>query len=139
MSAPGVSSGPVPLLTTLCLPGVERSFFTVRAAGEGRSVRVLMTGTADLRSHTALESFLAALHRETVAVAAEEVHVDVRALEFMSAACFRLVVDWLAKVDETGRRYRVVFCADRDRRWQRRSMEALTSFAGAFVSVISAH
>src|SRR3954454_12386524 len=134
MSAPEVSSGPVPLLATLCLPGVERSFFTVRAAGEGRSVRVLMTGTADLRSHAALESFLTALHRETMAVAADEVHVDVRGLEFMSAACFRLVVEWLSRVDETGRRYRVIFCADRDRGWQRRSMEALISFAGAFVS-----
>jgi hypothetical protein len=124
-----------PLLATFCLPGVDRSFFSVSAQGEGRSVRVLMTGTADLRSQTALESFLTALHRETTAVAADEVTVDVRGLEFMSAACFRLVVSWVSKVDEAGRPYRIAFLAKSERQWQRRSMEALTSFAGSVVAV----
>jgi hypothetical protein len=124
------------MITTFCLPGVERSFFSVRATGEGRCVRVSFSGTADLRSQTALDSFLGALHRETKASAADEVRVDVRALEFMSAACFRLVVEWLCRVDDDQRPYKVSFFADRHRQWQRRSMEALSSLGGGFISVV---
>jgi hypothetical protein len=134
-----VDTASAPLLITLCLPGVERSFFSIRAEGEGRSINVLLSGTADLRSQTALESFLAALHRETMAVAADEVKVDVRDLEFMSAACFRSIVEWVSKVDDNARPYKINFFANRERQWQRRSMEALSSFAGGFVNVIIEH
>jgi hypothetical protein len=119
------------------LPGVERSFFTVRAEGEGRCVRVALSGTADLRSQLAFDSFLASLHRKSVAVAADEVRMDLRRLEFMSAACFRLIVEWLGRVDEAACPYRVSFLANPQLQWQRRSMDALSSFAGGFVSVIT--
>jgi hypothetical protein len=108
---------------------------TVHAEAEGRCVRVALTGTADLRSQLALDNFFTALHRQTVATAADEVKVDVRSLEFMSAACFRLVVEWLCRVDEAARPYRVCFLANRTLAWQRRSMAALSSLAGGFVSV----
>jgi hypothetical protein len=130
-----VDQTPAPLLITLCLPGVERSFFSIRAEGDGRLIRVLLSGTADLRSHTALESFLATLHRETLAAGADEVRVDVRNVEFMSSACFRLVLAWVSKVVENAQPYRISFFADTDSTWQRRSMEALSSFAGPLVSV----
>jgi hypothetical protein len=117
------------------LPGIERSFFTVHAQAEGRCVRVAMSGTADLRSQLALDNFFTSLHRQSVATAAEEVKVDVRSLEFMSAACFRLVVEWLCRVDEAARPYRVSFLANPALPWQRRSMEALFSLGGGLVSV----
>jgi hypothetical protein len=125
-----------PLVTTLCVPPVERSFFSMRASGEGRCVRVVLTGTADLRCQPAFEGFLGTLHRETVSVGADEVEVEMRALEFMSAACFRAMVAWVARVDEASRPYRIRVLADPHRQWQRRSMHALTCFASDFVTVL---
>jgi hypothetical protein len=129
-----VHPGP-PSTNAFCVPDVERSFLTVHAEVEGRSVRVGLTGTADLRCQLALDNFFTALHRQAMSAAADEVNVDVRGLEFMSAACFRLVVEWLCRVDEAARPYRVSFVANRARAWQQRSMAALSSLAGGFVSV----
>ena len=98
-------------------------------------MRVALSGTADLRSQLVLDNFFTALHHQTVAAGADEVKVDVRRLEFMSAACFRLVVEWLCRVDEAARPYRVSFLGNHALAWQRRSMEALSSLAGGFVSV----
>lgn len=120
------------------LPDVERSFVSIRSAVDGGSVRVTFTGTADLRIQAALEDFLAALHRETTACSAlVEVHVDVVGLEFMSSACFREIVGWVSQVDESSSRYRISFHCNPRQQWQRRSMRALSSFAGDFVSVVN--
>jgi hypothetical protein len=125
-----------PLVTTLSVPAVERSFFSIRASGEGRCVRVVLTGTADLRCQAAFETFLVVLHRETMAVGADEVELEMRSLEFMSAACFRGMVAWLSRVDEASRPYRIRVLADPHRQWQRRSMHALTCFPSDFVTVV---
>jgi hypothetical protein len=119
------------------LPDVERSFVSIRSAIDGGSLRVTFTGTADLRIQSALEDFLAALHRETTACSVLEVHVDVRAVEFMSSACFREIVGWVCQVDESSSRYRISFHCNPRQQWQRRSMRALSSFAGDFVSVVN--
>jgi hypothetical protein len=98
-------------------------------------VRVTFKGTADLRCQPALEDFLSALHNETVRVRADQVTLDIRSLEFMSSACFRQVVRWVSRVHDAECPYRISFLSDPAFLWQRRSMQALTRFAGDFVSV----
>ena len=127
---------PGPLVTSLSLPAVELPFFSMCAVGEGRSVRVSLTGTADLRCQPAFEAFLAALHREARAVGADEVVLEMRALEFMTAACFRVLLAWVTRVEDDARPYRIRVLADPQRQWQRRSMHALTCFASEFVTVV---
>jgi hypothetical protein len=119
------------------VPDVERSFVSIRSAIDGGSVRVTFTGTADLRIQAALEDFLAALHRETTACSALEVHVDVRDLEFMSSACFREIVGWVSRAEESASGYRISFVCNPRLQWQRRSMSALSSFAGDLVSIVA--
>jgi hypothetical protein len=120
---------------SLKLPEVRRSFFTIGSDGKGKSVKVTFKGTADLRCQPALEDFLTALHDESVRMRADQVTLDIRSLEFMSSACFRQVVRWVSRVDDAERPYRIAFLADPTLQWQRRSMQALTRFAGDFVSV----
>jgi hypothetical protein len=120
---------------SLNLPAVRRSFFTIGSDGKGKNVHVTFKGTADLRCQPALEDFLAALHSETVRLRANQVTLDIRSLEFMSSACFRQLVRWVSSVDDAERPYKISFLADPALQWQRRSMQALTRFAGDFVSV----
>ena|SRR5256885_5953053 len=122
----------------MTFPELERSFVSVRAVLEGNAVAVTFTGTADLRVQAALGDFLTALHAGTTRAGAGAVGVDVRGLEFMSSACFRQLIAWVSKVDEAGRPYRITFLANTERQWQRRSMHALSSFAGDFVTVMTA-
>jgi hypothetical protein len=124
-------------LDAMSLPELERSFLSVKATARGTTgVEVVFTGTADLRVQAALGDFLNALHAEATRLGASVVGVDVRGLEFMSSACFRQIISWVSKVEDAGRPYRISVLASLDRQWQRRSMHALSSYAGDFVTVV---
>ena len=58
-------------------------------------------------------------------------------LEFMNAACFRAFVRWIQELQELphARQYLICFRSNRDRPWQRRSINALKCFATDLISV----
>ena len=119
------------------LPGVDDLDFTARTTVDGPSVRVVMTGTADLNTQKQLEAFLAGVHTCAIERLATTVVVDVRGLEFMNSSCLKRLVKWIfmAEAELAERRYRIVFVANPKAPWQRRSLHALSSMAPELVTV----
>jgi hypothetical protein len=102
-----------------------------------RRIQVTLTGTADLLVSGQLDAFLRQLDGEAQRCPADEVTVDVRALEFMNSSCLKSFVRWICAVQEqTGPgKYRIVFLTSPSVGWQRRSLNALASLADEVVSV----
>jgi len=111
--------------------------FATSARVDGATVHVAMTGNADARAIEHLERFMPELHDATLAADAKEVVVDLLELEFMNSSCFKSLVAWIAQLQELdpAKRYHVTLLSSSVRRWQRRSLHALSSFAPELVAV----
>ena len=116
---------------------VTQRTFSAQATREGRGLVVQLTGEADLDARLALEAFVVELHRCALAVAAPEVIVDLRRLEFMNSSCFKSLVTWLGEIQDlpAERRYDVRFRSNPQMLWQRRSLHALRCLAIDLVTV----
>src|SRR5215813_7697492 len=111
-------------MSTPALPPIEVVGFATSASFEAQTVRVTMTGTADIRAVDSLERFMPELHTQTLLAKASEVVVDLVALEFMNSSCFKSLVAWIAQLREVepDQRYRVTILSSTAQRWQRRSL-----------------
>lgn len=96
---------------------------------EGDTLR--LTGSADASVVDELAALVAELHARLVAAHAPEIAVDIRALEFMAASCFNVLVTWLGTIHELvpDARYALVFRANPAIPWQPRSLTTLSCFA----------
>lgn len=110
-----------------------------RFASDGEAangkVTLRLVGDADLAVVARMRELLGELRAEARRVAAAEVVVDVRRLEWMTAGCFSTLVEWISEVRETGA-CRVSFLSDPRHAWQRRTLRALQCFAPAQVSIV---
>ena len=100
-------------------------------------IELQLSGSADVSTRTRLEALIRWLHGRLDAAGARDVVVDMRQLEFMSAAAFNALVGWLAILGDlpTERRYRIRFRANPHILWQRRSLRALSCFATDVVAI----
>jgi hypothetical protein len=121
----------------MSVPPIEVAGFATSASFDAQTVRVTMTGTADVRAVDSLERFMPELHTQTLLAKANQVVVDLLALEFMNSSCFKSLVAWIAQLREIdpAQRYHVTFLSSTAQRWQRRSLHALSSFAPELVTV----
>jgi len=110
---------------------VSLGFFTLTPDRAGGGLTVRLSGTADMRAMEALDRFLRQVHDEAQQRALPEVSVDMRPLEFMNSSCFKAFVAWIESDLELPeeRRYRIRFLSSPERRWQHRSLVALSCFA----------
>jgi hypothetical protein len=94
-------------------------------------------GNAEGAVSDALEALLTSLHARLHAAGAREIVVDIRTLEFMSAACFNALVAWLTLITElpAAERYQLQFASNLAIPWQRRSLDTLACFATDLVTV----
>jgi len=101
----------------------------------GGTLGLRLLGFGEDLGKAALAELLATAHEQALARGAEAVEVDLRELKFLSAACFRVLVGWLARVVEVPeeRRYRVRFVENPFARWQQPSLNALAAFAPSIV------
>jgi len=110
------------------------------ARGRWRSgvLGIRLVGFGEDLGRAALAALLAAAHEAAMQRGAEAVEVDLRELKFLSAACFRVLVAWLAEVAEApeGKRYRVRFVENPFARWQHPSLSALAAFAPSVVESV---
>ncbi|MFN0247570.1 MAG: hypothetical protein ACKV2T_11845 [Kofleriaceae bacterium] len=92
--------------------------------------RARFTGNADVDAATPLAALLPRLHAELLRLGAKEIEIDLRELEFMNAACMKLLVMWVADILDvpSDQRYRLRFRPNPEVRWQRRSLVALQCF-----------
>ena len=119
------------------VPPVVHQDFAFKAGIEGGGVRIGMTGAADARATTELETFLRNTHEEARRLAVAEVCVDLTGLSFMNSSCFRAFVGWLYSVQEmpAEAQYQIRFAWDGKSYWQRRSLQALKTFASTVVQI----
>lgn len=115
--------------------GIRQRDFQATVTDRGRRVR--LTGNADGAALPALGGLIEDLHRVADRFAGDEVNVDLRELEFMSASCFKVFVNWIAHIQELApeARYKLRFSANPGITWQRRSLRTLTFFATDLISV----
>lgn len=119
------------------IPPVEDVDFSARAASGRPDLHITLSGNADLTVKAQLEIFMAAVHEEASRLAAREVVVDLRQLEFMNSSCLKSFVWWISSVHELAaeRRYHITFLSSPEMYWQRRSLNALAGLATELVSI----
>ena len=100
----------------------------------GARIEVRLVGSAESVTRDDSNAFLKAIHRVALETNAREVVFDLRALEFMSAACLRSMLAWMRELESTPR-YLARFVSDSKRHWQRRSLESLASIGGDRVRI----
>ncbi|HEY5923202.1 MAG TPA: hypothetical protein VIV11_16095 [Kofleriaceae bacterium] len=96
-----------------------------------------LRGNADASIVARLRVLIDKLHHQLVAGRAREVAVDIRALEFMNATCFNVLINWLALINDLGPddRYHLRFAISSGTHWQRRTLHTLSCFATDLVVV----
>jgi hypothetical protein len=104
--------------------------FAVESEIGTNAIRARFSGNADIDAIAPLRDLMARMHAELVRVAAREIEIDLRDLEFMNAACMKLFVNWVSDILEAPeeQRYRLRFVSNPEVRWQRRSLMALQCF-----------
>lgn len=92
-------------------------------------------GSAEAESHDAMRVALDAFHNTAVDSGSGMVTLDLRALEFASASCVLLLVQWTQRVEDLdeGMRYQIVVRSDPHVAWQRRGVPLLASAASRVV------
>jgi hypothetical protein len=92
-------------------------------------------GSAEAESHDAMRVALDTFHGTAVDTSAGKVILDLRALEFASASCVLLLVQWSQRVEDLDEsmRYQIVVRSDPHVPWQRRGVPLLASAASRVV------
>jgi hypothetical protein len=128
------------MMSPLSIPMVSPPGFAIVPEDGAARITLRFRGIADMSSIEPLDSYLHAVHEEAKAKKVGAVVVDFRALEFMNSSCFKCFVEWLGTVQDmpADARYKVVFEANREMHWQRRSLNALRCFAMDVVTVSAA-
>jgi hypothetical protein len=124
-------------MTRLNLPPFRTEELNITPSQNGASIAVVVAGSATAYRPDDLRSYLQQLHSECIRVGAQEVAVDLRALEFMNSAGFSTFIDWLVTLQEEDRnsQYKVRYLSNSEYSWQRRSLHALQCLAVDLVSI----
>ncbi|MBX3198053.1 MAG: hypothetical protein KF894_07895 [Labilithrix sp.] len=97
-------------------------------------VGVRLVGSAESVTREDLCAYLQVIDSVARETQAAEVVFDLRALEFMSAACLRAMLTWLLEIERSPR-YVARFVSDAKNPWQRRSLASLATIGGEHVRV----
>jgi len=105
----------------------------------GAEPRLKLVGSAETMIASSLLVLTDRLHASMMKAIRREIVVDMRRLEFMSAAAFNAFVGWIALAGElpAEQRYRIRFLANPSVLWQKRSLGHLMSFAPDVVIVVN--
>jgi hypothetical protein len=126
------------MTNALDIPAIKEASFEAVATSEEKSVRLDLSGSAELQVSDQLGPFLSRVHQEAVRLGVREVTVDLLKLEFMNSSCFKRLVTWLStlrEVDGQPPPYSVRFLSSPRVRWQKASLQALSCFAPGSVTV----
>jgi hypothetical protein len=96
-----------------------------------------MRGNADIAVQGHMKSFLTEVHAKASHLGIRETVFELDELYFMNSSCLSLLLRHVNAIMEErdSRAYRLRFCSNRNLRWQKRSLEALQSYAPDIVSI----
>jgi hypothetical protein len=119
------------------IPEVVQQGFAFRATRDAGGLQCHLTGSADARATSELETFVKHMHAEARRLGVAEVVVDLNGCSFMNSSCFKAFLGWLAAIAELPgeARYKLRFSWDGSSYWQRRGLQALRSYAVNLVEV----
>ncbi|MDF2693331.1 MAG: uncharacterized protein K0S65_1714 [Labilithrix sp.] len=101
----------------------------------GDRIEVRFVGSAEAVTSDDLKTYLGAIHRAALSSRAAEVVLDLRALEFMSAACLRSMLAWVSDLKERPQ-YLARLVSDARKPWQGRTLQGLATFGGDLVQLV---
>jgi anti-anti-sigma factor len=123
--------------TALTVCDVQRETFRTQSVRGGDAIVVHLRGNADIDAQDLLKTFLEGLHLEATRLGIRETVFDLDELYFMNSSCLSLLLRHVnALMQSPGAQpHRVKFRANPNLRWQRRSLQALRSYAPEIVSI----
>ncbi|MEZ4262136.1 MAG: hypothetical protein R3B36_23855 [Polyangiaceae bacterium] len=126
-------------MSEIAIQPIDADDLRAHVARTAEGTTLLVRGSADARSHDALERFLAQVHDQMLSSKEEEIVVDLRDCDFISSSCLKAFVVWLGRIQDgdDGARYKLRFLSDDNKPWQRRSLGTLHCFAVDLVMIAS--
>jgi hypothetical protein len=117
------------------ITNIDTPELITRTAVEGSSARVTMSGSAESSAKVVVADFLQCLHESVTLARITEVVLDVRALSFMTASCFKAFVGWIERLESLAveARYRIRFVYDEQTTWQSKTLGALATLGAGIV------
>jgi anti-anti-sigma factor len=114
---------------------ISEQAFSAKCRHEGDAILVTLSGNADMAVHERLRSFLDQLHAEATATRVKEAVFAIHDLYFMNSSCLSLFLRLINEVLEPKalHRYSLRIRSNPNLRWQRRSFEAIRSYAQEIV------
>jgi anti-anti-sigma factor len=122
---------------TLAVSDVHKATFGTRSERGSAGVVVHMRGNADIDAQEQLKLFLDALHDEARRLGLGAIVFDLDELYFMNSSCLSLLLRFVnaAMPSPNSQGIRLTFRSNPHLRWQRRSLQALRSYAPDIVSI----
>jgi hypothetical protein len=111
--------------------------FSTTSSQNADAMVVKMDGNADMTAHEPLKAFLDDLHKMTRTYRIREVTFDVQELYFMNSSCLSLFLRLINAVVESqaSHSYSLRFRSNPNLRWQKRSLDAIRTYAKDVVSI----
>ena len=119
------------------LSDVQKDTFRTLSERRGDSIVVHLKGNADIDAQEHLKKFLDELHQQAMQLGIRTAVFELEELYFMNSSCLSLLLRHVNAVMATpsSKAYRLVFRPNGNLRWQKRSLQALGSYAPDIVSV----
>jgi hypothetical protein len=109
--------------------------FSTQSHKRPEGIAVSFTGNADMAIHAQLKVFLDELHGAASGMHAREVIFDVQELYFMNSSCLSLLLRLINTILASPNKYSLRFRSNPNLRWQKRSLQAIQSYARDIVVI----
>ena len=110
---------------------VAEEKYSAHIAPDPLGIRVYFKGTiSTVNPAVVLNPFVDAVHAHALEVGAQELRVDLTALEFCNSSGFKSFIHWIERIQQTPepKRYKLRFLSTKERKWQRTSLLALSCY-----------
>jgi anti-anti-sigma factor len=115
---------------------IKITSFSTRSQQRGDALIVAMSGNADMAAHDQLKVFLDEVHRTAAGLGVRETVLELQDLYFMNSSCLSLLLRLVNSVLQSKHsKYILRFRLNPNLRWQKRSMDAIRSYAEDVVVV----
>lgn len=118
---------------TLNTPAAAVGTLRIDRREAGAGLELVLSGSAELRGPDQLAAALLQWHDHALHLEVAWVQVDFRDVQFMNSSALSAFLQWFNQL-RSANRYRVHLVYDTGVRWQRGSINALTSFAADHVT-----